>query len=194
MATVMPLIIAVTVVGTTCVEVLASSRIVFAASKQGHLARVMSYVHVGSSVPLLAVVVRCLLSLAFTLTGSVHFLIEVSTLLANVLDAMSVASLFLLRRSMPDAPRPYRVPTVIAVLRLVVCLVLAAVTLVQVRQYAYQYALVAIAFATGLVYYFIFVKMKFRLRGYERLAVFLQKCFNSAPCSKEAETLEETSA
>ncbi|KAL1437496.1 hypothetical protein MTO96_048882 [Rhipicephalus appendiculatus] len=192
MATVMPLVIAMTVAGTTCVDMLASSRIVFAASRQGHLARVMSYVHVGSSVPLLAVVVRCLLSLAFTLTGSVHFLIEVSILLSNVLDAMSVVSLFLLRRSMPDAPRSYRVPTVVAVLRLVVCLVLAAVTLVHVGQYAYQYVLVGIAFATGAVYYFIFVRMKFRLPGYERLAGFLQKGFNSAPCSKDAKKLEES--
>ncbi|KAL1437491.1 hypothetical protein MTO96_048877 [Rhipicephalus appendiculatus] len=134
MATFVPLIIGVTMAGTMCVEVLASSRIAFAASRQGHLARVMSYVHVDSSVPLLAVMVHCMLSLAFTLTGSVHFLIQVNVLLANVLEAASVASLFLLRRSMPDVPRPYRVPTAVAVLRLVVCLVLAAVTLVEVRQ------------------------------------------------------------
>ncbi|XP_049274242.1 large neutral amino acids transporter small subunit 1 [Rhipicephalus sanguineus] len=192
MANVMPVVIGMTVFGTTCANVVTSSRVFFAASRQGHLARVMSYVHVDSSVPLLAMVVRCLLSLAFTLVGSVHFLIEVSILLGNVLDAASVASLLLLRRSMPDAPRPYRVPTVIAVLRLVVCLVLAAMTLVQVRRYVYQYALVAIAFATGAVYYYLFVRKKFRLRGCERIAVFLQKCFKSAPCSNELERLDDS--
>lgn len=185
MANVMPLIIALTVFGTTCAGVLASSRVFFAASRQGHLARVMSYVHVDSSVPLVAMVVRCLLSVTFTLVGSVHFLIEVSILLGTVIEVASVVSLFLLRRSMPDTPRPYRVPTVIAVLRLVVSFVLAAVTLVQARRYAYQYALAAIVFATGAVYYYIFVKKRVRLRGCERIAVLLQKCFKSAPCSSE---------
>lgn len=185
MANVMPLIIALTVFGTTCAGVLASSRVFFAASRQGHLARVMSYVHVDTSVPLAAMVVRCLLSVTFTLVGSVHFLIEVSILLGTVIEAASVVSLFLLRRSMPDTPRPYRVPTVIAVLRLVVSFALAAVTLVQARRYAYQYALAAIIFATGAVYYYIFVKKRVRLRGCERIAVLLQKCFKSAPCSSE---------
>ncbi|KAL1437490.1 hypothetical protein MTO96_048876 [Rhipicephalus appendiculatus] len=113
MATV-TLIIALTVFGSTCVAVLVSSRIVFVASPQGHLVRVMSYVHVDSSVPLLAVAARCLLPLAFALTGSVHFLKEASILLSNVREAASVVTLFLLRRSMPDAPKPYRVPIAVA--------------------------------------------------------------------------------
>ncbi|XP_049274241.1 cystine/glutamate transporter-like [Rhipicephalus sanguineus] len=130
----MPLIIALTVFGTTCVEVLVASRIFFAASRQGHLARVMSYVHVDRSVPLAAVAARCLISVAFALVGSVHFLIQACILLSNVREAASVVTLFLLSRSMPDAPRPHRVPIVVAVLRLVVCFALATVTLVQARQ------------------------------------------------------------
>uniref|UniRef100_A0A131XGF2 Putative amino acid transporter n=1 Tax=Hyalomma excavatum TaxID=257692 RepID=A0A131XGF2_9ACAR len=185
MAAVVPLVIAVTVLGTTCANVVSSSRLFFAASRQGHLARVMSCVHVDSSVPLVAMVVRCFLSVAFALAGSVHFLIEVSILLGNFIDAASVVTLFLLRRSMPDAPRPFRVPTVIALLRLVVCLSLAAMTLVQVRRYAYQYALLAAAFTTGAVYYYFFVKKRFGLHCFEEGAVILQKCFNSAPCSRE---------
>ncbi|KAL3227279.1 hypothetical protein MRX96_024241 [Rhipicephalus microplus] len=135
--------------------------VLFAASRQGHLAHVMSYVHVYNAVPLLAVVTRCFLSLAFALTGSVHFLIEASILLNNVREAASVVTLFLLRRTMPNAPRPYRVPTAVAVLRIVVCFVLATVTLVQ---------------------------NKLRLRGYEKLMVFLQKCSKSAPCTEELES------
>lgn len=187
MAAVMPLVIALTVFGSTCVDVLASSRVFFAASREGHLARFMSFVHVENSVPIAAVVGRCILSLTFTLVGSVHFLIEVSILLGNVWEAASVVSLLLLRRSMRDVPRPYRVPTVIAVLRLMVCAALAGVTLVQVRRYAYQYALLVAAFAVGAVYYYLFVWKKIRLRGCERISVFLQKCFNSAPCASELE-------
>uniref|UniRef100_G3MP22 Amino acid permease/ SLC12A domain-containing protein n=1 Tax=Amblyomma maculatum TaxID=34609 RepID=G3MP22_AMBMU len=189
MAAVMPLVIALTVFGSTCADVLASSRIFFAASREGHLTRFMSFVHVQNSVPLAAVVGRCILSLIFTLVGSVHFLIEVSILLGNVWEAASVVSLLLLRRSMRDSPRPYRVPTVIAVFRLLVCIALAAVTLVQARRYAYQYALLAATFATGAIYYYLFVWKKIRLRGCERICVFLQKCLNSAPCASELEKL-----
>nr|XP_037273509.1 large neutral amino acids transporter small subunit 1-like [Rhipicephalus microplus] len=188
MASVVPLVIALTVFGSTCASVLVCSRVLFAASRQGHLAHVMSYVHVYNAVPLLAVVTRCFLSLAFALTGSVHFLIEASILLNNVREAASVVTLFLLRRTMPNAPRPYRVPTAVAVLRIVVCFVLATVTLVQVRRYAYQYALLAIVFVMGAFYYYFCVKNKLRLRGYEKLMVFLQKCSKSAPCTEELES------
>lgn len=182
MASAMPFVIALTVFGTTCGGLFSSSRIFFAASRQRHLPVFMSYVNVNSSVPVPAIVTRCLIAIAFTLIGSVHFLIEVNVLLFTVWEALSVVCLFLLRRSMPDAPRPYRVPTIVACLRLLVTIVLVFVTFAQAQRFKYQYAVLALVFVAGGVYYYFFVSKKTQFPGGELFSVLLQKLFCSAPC------------
>lgn len=189
MAAAMPFVIALTVFGTTCSGLFTSSRIFFAASRQGHLPSFMSYVNVNSSVPVPAILVRTLFALVFSLIGSVHFLIEVSVLLSTVWEAASVVCLFLLRRSMPDAPRPYRAPTIVACLRLIVTVVLVCVTFSQARRYAYQYALLALVFIAGGLYYYLFVWKNIRIPGGELFSVLLQKLLTSAPCVSDVRTV-----
>lgn len=189
MAAAMPFVIALTVFGTTCASLFASSRIFFAASRQGHLPSFMSYVNVNSSVPVAAVLVRSLFALVFSLIGSVHFLIEVNVLLFTIWDAATVVCLFLLRRSMPDAPRPYRAPTIVACLRLIVTVVLVCVTFSEARRYAYQYAMLALVFTAGGVYYYLFVWKNIRIPGGELFSVLLQKLLSSAPCVGDVKTV-----
>ncbi|XP_077530264.1 Y+L amino acid transporter 2-like isoform X1 [Haemaphysalis longicornis] len=182
MAAAMPFVIAVTVFGTTSAGLFSSSRIFFAASRQGHLPAFMSYVNMKSSVPVPAVMVRCLIAVAFTLVGSVHFLIEVNILLFTIWEALGVVCLLLLRRSMPDAPRPYRIPTVVAYFRLTVTVVLVVVTFSQASRFRYQYGVVVLVVTAGCVYYHLFVTKKIKIPGGELFSVFLQKLFYSAPC------------
>ena len=42
--------------------------------------------------------------------GSIGELLDLLTVLVNVFSALTVAALFVLRRTMPDAPRPFKVP------------------------------------------------------------------------------------
>jgi len=49
-------------------------------------------------------------ALACLAIGSLGELLELLTVLVNVFSALTVAALFVLRRTMPDAPRPFRVP------------------------------------------------------------------------------------
>lgn len=50
------------------------------------------------------------LSVAALSIGSLGELLDLLTVLVNVFSALTVAALFVLRRTMPDAPRPFRVP------------------------------------------------------------------------------------
>lgn len=50
------------------------------------------------------------LSAAALAIGSIGELLDLLTVLVNVFSALTVAALFVLRRTMPDAPRPFKVP------------------------------------------------------------------------------------
>lgn len=61
-------------------------------------------------VPQRALVVVAGLSAAALAIGSLGELLDLLTVLVNVFSALTVAALFVLRRTMPDAPRPFKVP------------------------------------------------------------------------------------
>jgi amino acid transporter len=61
-------------------------------------------------VPQHALVVLAGLSVGALAIGSLGELLDLLTVLVNVFSALTVAALFVLRRTMPEAPRPFRVP------------------------------------------------------------------------------------
>jgi amino acid transporter len=61
-------------------------------------------------VPQRALVVVAVCSLAALAIGSLGEILDLTTVLVNVFSSLSVAAVLVLRRTMPDAPRPFRVP------------------------------------------------------------------------------------
>ncbi|MFM9097510.1 MAG: APC family permease [Phycisphaerales bacterium] len=61
-------------------------------------------------VPVRAISVLALAGIASLAIGSLGQILDLLTVLVNAFSAMSVAALIVLRRTMPDAPRPFRVP------------------------------------------------------------------------------------
>ncbi len=67
-------------------------------------------IRLANGVPLRGLVVAALASIAALAIGSLNDILEMLTVLVNVFSALSVGAIFVLRRTMPDAPRPFRVP------------------------------------------------------------------------------------
>lgn len=63
-----------------------------------------------NGVPLRALAVVAACSLASLLIGSLGDILDMLTVLVNVFSSLSVAAVIVLRRTMPDAPRPFKVP------------------------------------------------------------------------------------
>ena len=63
-----------------------------------------------SGVPLRALAVTVAASLACLAIGNLDDIFGLLTVLVNVFSSLSVAAVMVLRRTMPDAPRPFRVP------------------------------------------------------------------------------------
>jgi basic amino acid/polyamine antiporter, APA family len=87
--------------------VLASTRNIFAMSRDGWGLRVFARVNRGGT-PSLALLVSILVSFAFLLTGSFDQVIAITTFFFVAKYGLSYLAVYMMRRREPDAPRPYR--------------------------------------------------------------------------------------
>lgn len=134
------------------------SRLCFVAGREGHVPRVFSYVHFEKMTPAAAVIFQGLLSLACLLLGDIIALIEFASFLMWVFYGFAMVSLIIMRRTKPDAPRPYTVPTVIPWVVLAVSIFLAVLPIIYEPSLKYLFALAFIL--CGIVVYHVFVYKK----------------------------------
>jgi len=156
------------------------SRICFVAGREGHVPRVFSYVHINRMTPAVAVAFQGMLSLICLLLGNIIALIEFASFLTWVFYGLAMISLIIMRRTKPDAPRPYAVPIMIPWLVLGISIFLAVLPIIHEPSAKY---LLALAFILcGIVVYHIFVYKKIRstlsskynrLRRYKKIKNFI---------------------
>lgn len=138
------------------------TRLCFVAGREGHFLEPMSYIHHTKRTPGPAVALQFVISVVLTLIGDVSALIEFASFLIWVFYGSAFVCLLVLRRTQPDTPRPYRVPTVIPVFCLGVAIFLSVTPLLTEPPLKY---IAAIGFiASGLVFYTPFVYYKIRPR------------------------------
>jgi APA family basic amino acid/polyamine antiporter len=102
----------VSIFGFVNVTILANSRIVYAMSRDGLFLSAAGRVHPRYGSPHIAIAVMAIWSLAllFLSRGDIGVLLSGVVFADWIFFGLGAASVFALRRSMPDAPRPYRVP------------------------------------------------------------------------------------
>lgn len=89
--------------------ILATARIPFTMASDGLLFAKLGKVSAATRVPVLAIAALCVLSSLLALSGSYDQLTDMSVFAYWVFYALAASSVFVLRRRLPDAPRPYRV-------------------------------------------------------------------------------------
>ncbi|KAF1078026.1 APC family permease [Methanogenium sp. MK-MG] len=113
---------------TALLMMLASSRILYGMAKKQTLPAVIAYVHPGRQTPVVAIVGAALISMVFLLPGNIRDVALIANFTLFITFIVINAAVIRLRRTMPDAPRPYRVPGTVgsvpvpAVLGIVTCL------------------------------------------------------------------------
>ncbi|KAG7187648.1 hypothetical protein KM043_016706 [Ampulex compressa] len=160
------------------------SRLCYVAGSEGHIPRVFSYVHMEKMTPAAAVGFQALLTLICLLVGNIIALIEFASFLTWVFYGLAMVSLIIMRRTKPDAPRPYAVPIVIVWLVLAMSAFLAVVPIVHDPSPKYLFALVFILL--GIVVYHIYVYKKIRSTLSAKLTYGIQAlCLVVAPDKTE---------
>jgi APA family basic amino acid/polyamine antiporter len=89
---------------------LTRARVPYAAARDGLFFRRFADLSPGASVPAASVVWHGVLALLLAVSGTFDQLTNLATLNFVLFWALSGIALMVLRRSMPDAPRPYRAP------------------------------------------------------------------------------------
>lgn len=107
-ATVLSAVVLISVIGAINGNILTAARIPFAQARDGMFFSRFGQVHPRFKTPAFAIVAQALWSGLLILTGSYETLFSYSILSAWIFYALSVAAVWVLRRKLPDLPRPYR--------------------------------------------------------------------------------------
>lgn len=117
-----PLCVALACFGSINGILFTSSRLFEAGAQNGHLPGVLALRHVHKHTPAPALVITGLLAGVMVVVADVNSLIVYMSQVLWLFVALSVMGVLVLRYTQPDVPRPIRVPLVVPVTFLVVCL------------------------------------------------------------------------
>ena len=101
-------LIALSCFGALSVNILSGARVSYAMAQDGLFFRRMAQVHPRWRTPAFSLMVQGIWSGVLTLTGRYDQLFTYTIFMGVVGYGMAVAGLFVLRRTRPDVPRPYR--------------------------------------------------------------------------------------
>jgi len=123
--------IALSILTSINATVLAGARVAYAMAVDGAFLPAAGKLGARSGVPERALWLQCALACLFVLTGTFDDIVEMTSLAMLVTGSLTVASLFVLRRTRPELDRPYRAHAypVLPALYLVLALVVFATKL-----------------------------------------------------------------
>ena len=133
--------------GSLHASVLANSRIPFAMARDGLFFRGLAQLSPRSNVPVRAILAQAAWGSVLALSGSYDTLTDSVVFVSWAFYGLSMASLFVFRRTLPDAPRPYRAlgyPVVPLIFLVVTCALLVNTFIAAPRQ-AFQGVAVLLA-------------------------------------------------
>lgn len=175
---IIPLGVALSTFGCAMSIQFATTRLCFVSGREGHFLEPMSYVHVRRSTPIPAVALSGIIIFIFIVVGNITALIEFASFLIWVTYGACMTGLLILRKTQPDIPRPYRVPTIIPIFILMVSIFLSLMPIISAPSMKYLAALGFIAI--GMCLYTPFVYYKKRPRIMNTVTYILQMLFNVA--------------
>ncbi|XP_037075075.1 b(0,+)-type amino acid transporter 1-like isoform X2 [Pollicipes pollicipes] len=181
MSWLMPLAVTLSTFGAANGTCFTSGRLCYAAARQGHLVDVLSFVHVRRLTPSPALIFNAIIAIAMIAAGDIGSLIDFFSFTVWIFYGMAMLALIMMRRTKPDAPRPYKVPIVIPWLVLFMSVYLVVGPIIDAPQIEYLYALAFVL--AGPLVYIPFVHYKWTPGFIHKITLFLQKLFEVVPTS-----------
>ncbi|KAK9891437.1 hypothetical protein WA026_014672 [Henosepilachna vigintioctopunctata] len=156
------------------------TRLCYVSAQDGLMLESMSYVHYRRLTPSPAVVLQGVIAFLFIVMGDIVELIEFVSFLIWFFYGLAMVSLLVLRRTMKDVPRPYKVPIIIPVFILLVATFLTLTPIITDPTPKYLFAL-GFIFVGCLVYTWFIYKKKRPEQFIEKLTYFIQVLFEAVP-------------
>lgn len=177
---VMPLGVALATFGCALSIQFSVTRLCYVAGQDGLMIQSLSYVHSDRLTPSPAVVLQGIVSLIFIVVGDIGELIEFVSFLIWIFYGIAMISLLVLRRTKPNLPRPYRVPTWIPIFIALVAIFLTLTPIISDPSPKYLFAVGSIFLEVAFYYWFIF-KKKQPTSCMKSFTYFIQVLFQVVP-------------
>ncbi|XP_055549322.1 b(0,+)-type amino acid transporter 1 isoform X2 [Wyeomyia smithii] len=184
MAWLMPLSVTISTFGSANGTLFAAGRLCFAASREGHLLDILSYVHVRRLTPAPGLIFHSLIASAMVLYGTIDSLIDFFSFTAWIFYGGAMLALIVMRYTKPNYPRPYKVPLIIPILVMIISGYLVVAPIIEKPQIEYLYAVLFI-FA-GLFFYVPFVHLGYHPKFMGNVTLFFQMLFEVVPTTSMA--------
>ncbi|RZF43656.1 hypothetical protein LSTR_LSTR009253 [Laodelphax striatellus] len=179
LAWLMPLSVTISTFGSANGTLFAAGRLCFAASREGHLMNILSYVHIRRLTPAPGLIFHSIIAAAMILSGNIESLIDFFSFTAWIFYGGAMLALIVMRYTRPNFPRPYKVPFIIPVVVLVISIYLIIAPIIDSPQVEYLYA--ALFIVAGLIVYVPVVHLRFNTTIMDRFTVFCQLLLEVAP-------------
>lgn len=155
-AILIPIGVAISTFGCALSVQFGIARLCHVAGQEGHVPMVFSFVHVTRMTPAASVILQGLISFICILVGNIHALIDFASFLTWVFYGLAMVALLIMRKTKPDAPRPYKVPIFIPWLVLFIAIFLAVTPIVHEPSLKYFFALIFIFIGVGVYHLFVY--------------------------------------
>ncbi|XP_052061856.1 b(0,+)-type amino acid transporter 1-like [Mytilus californianus] len=182
-AILMPLAVLFSTFGAANGTLFSGGRVVYVASREGHLPEVLSYVHCKRVTPMPSIVFTALISIAMVIPGNIGSLIDFFSFTAWLFYGLTVGSLILLRFTRKDLDRPLKIPIIIPIIFVLIACYLVIGPIVQDPKIEFLYAFLFVI--GGLLFYIPFVYFKIELRIFAKVTEFFQLLCEIVPSPYE---------
>ncbi|EYC40149.1 hypothetical protein Y032_0626g817 [Ancylostoma ceylanicum] len=179
----MPLFVACSTIGSANGVIFTSSRLFYVGAREGQMPMVLTMINKNTRTPIPAVIVMGVLSLAYLiLSKNVYSLINYIQITYWLAIGAAIAALFYLRKKMPDAPRPIKVPLVWPAIFMLGC---AALVVIPIMAAPKDTAIGLMIMLSAVPVYLIFIAWKNKPKFVESLSGQFKRwvcCFIYAQC------------
>ncbi|XP_077976188.1 uncharacterized protein LOC144432048 [Styela clava] len=178
-----PLAVACSTFGAANGSAFTGARLTYAAARNGHMAKILSYISVERITPSPAAMFNAFIALLMIIPNSSTFesLIDYFTFSAWIFYGATFASVIVLRYRLPDLHRPYRVFIAIPAVCTLCSLYLIVAPIIDNPALEYLYATIFILL--GFVIYVPVIYYKKHLPFMKSLTIFLQQLLEVVPPS-----------
>uniref|UniRef100_A0A1W7RB56 b(0,+)-type amino acid transporter 1 n=1 Tax=Hadrurus spadix TaxID=141984 RepID=A0A1W7RB56_9SCOR len=178
-AVIIPIFVASSAFGAGNAGCFTTGRLSFVAAREGHLVDVLSYIHVKRLTPLPALMFNGFITICMIAAGNIASLIDFFSFAAWFFYGTAVSTVIVLRWTKKDVPRPYKVPLIIPIIVVIICIYLVMAPILQNPTIEYLYA--SLFIFSGLIVYIPFVHFKIQLRIMKKITETLQLVLTVAP-------------
>ncbi|XP_049759935.1 b(0,+)-type amino acid transporter 1-like [Elephas maximus indicus] len=171
--------------GSANVTYFSGSRLCYVAGREGHMPQLLSMVHVHHLTPAPALMFTAAVALVLIIPGNFRTIVNFLSLIAWLIYGTAISCLLYLRMKEKNLPRPYKVPTFIPFIMLLVSVYLVLVPIIDHPQMEFLY--IFLFLLGGFPAYLLFVYFQCQPKCLQMATLHLQLLLEVVPTTKNVD-------